>query len=687
MTRLYGALALLSAALAAFIALSHPLWPVLLSLALVIWSFAVCVHPLLWLAVLPACLPLAGFSPWTGWIGVEEFDLLCLGAAAGSLARLALQRRLPDRGLAATQRGERGAGDDAPASVASIATAAASGLPVARPGNGRQRLALAGLALLAASSLFAVWRGLVAAGGPPLDWFEGYEDPLNSLRLAKSFLLILLLLPSLRQLLRCSPKCCARYLAGGVLGGLAVAVVATIGERLAYPGLLDFTSAYRTTALFWEMHVGGAALDAFLALTLPFAVRAVRCAPTPRSWLAAALLAVLACYACLTTFSRALYLGVAVAVVALAWCLARQAPPARTLRCDQRSPPRWRARGNRVLVGLVVFEVLLVAGLGEFMGSRLASGQSDLVGRLTHWQESLSLLDDGSDLLFGRGLGRFPADYSATVAGREIPGRMHLVDDFDDRHLALSGPGWRAPQRGRWELLQRVPAPLAGTHQLGLVVRSAQPAMLVASVCHQHLLYAAACAEATAFVPGGGTWRRLERSLHASALLPESRRLPVPGFFSLRLLGPSELVEVDELSLIDGRGRQLLVNGDFSQGLARWFFAARHYFLPWHVDSLYLEMLLDQGAIGLGLLLAVVALAIANLVRSAAGGHELAPYVLAALLACMSAGLLVSVLDMPRVAFLLYLLLAYALFVDSSPDEHASSPAGPRQLPAGPGSV
>ena len=683
MTLLHGALAMLSAALAAFIAINHPLWSVFLPLALVVWSIAVCLHPLLWLAVLPAGLPLAGFSPWTGWIGVEEFDLLCLGAAAGSLARLVLQRLLPERWLPAADRRQYKPGDAAPAAVA---TAPAPGLPATGDTGGRQRLALVGLALLTASCLFAAWRGLVAAGGLPLDWYEGYEEPLNSLRVAKGFLLPLLLLPSLRHLLRCERRRSARYLTCGMVSGLAVAVLAALWERLAYPGLLDFSTAYRTTALFWEMHVGGAALDAFLALTLPFAVCAVRRAPTPGRWLSAALLVVLACYACLTTFSRALYLGLAVAAVVLLWCRVRQASAVGSGGCGRRQPPRWRQLANRGLAGILVVEVLLVAGLGEFMGSRLASGERDLVGRLTHWQEGLGLLTGGADFLFGRGLGRFPVDYSAAVAGREMPGRLHLVDDVDGRHLGLSGPAWRAPQRGRWELLQRVPAPLAGTHRFSLVARSAEPAVLVASVCHKHLLYAAACAESAVFVGGGGEWRRFELSLFASALLPESRQLPVPGFFSLRLLGPSQFVEVDRLSLIDGRGRPLLVNGDFSQGIARWFFAARHYFLPWHIDSLYLEMLLDQGALGLGLLLALAALAIANLLRSAAGGDELAPYLLAALLGCMAAGLFVSLIDMPRVAFLFHLLLCYALFIDHCPGGNARL-ARPGKLPELPGSV
>ena len=61
-----------------------------------------------------------------------------------------------------------------------------------------------------------------------------------------------------------------------------------LGERAAYPGLLDFSQPYRTTAAFWEMHVGGGAIDAYLALATPFAVWALISARSRRGFAAAA---------------------------------------------------------------------------------------------------------------------------------------------------------------------------------------------------------------------------------------------------------------------------------------------------------------------------------------------------------------------------------------------------------------
>ena len=79
---------------------------------------------------------------------------------------------------------------------------------------------------------------------------------------------------------------------------------------MAYPGLLNFSSDYRSTGLFWEMHVGGAALDGFLALTMPFAVRLLWTARNRRRWALGCAITLLGAYAAVTTFSRIVLLAV-----------------------------------------------------------------------------------------------------------------------------------------------------------------------------------------------------------------------------------------------------------------------------------------------------------------------------------------------------------------------------------------
>lgn len=666
----HGALALLAALLGGFVAAHHPLWSVWLPAAFVVWCVAVCRRPVLWLFVLPALLPVAGFSVWTGWIGVEEFDLLALGAVAGCQARRVVQQwRWPP--LRPSDAG------DGPALAAELPASVRHGTADRR--RRLLRMARIALLLMTLSYLLALGRGLVDSGGLPLGWFQAYEDPLNSLRVAKGFLLVLLLLPSLRSLLYAEPQRAAGCLAAGVATGLGWVALAVAGERAGYPGLFEFSTPYRSTAWFWEMHVGGAGLDGFLALAVPFAAYAVVYARTPLRWALASLLAVAAGYACLTTFSRGVYLAVGLSLIVLA-CLLRR--PAR--RAGEAAPAAepWRVHGNRALLLVLIIEVLAVLGFGDFMSSRLAAGERDLGGRLEHWRESLSLLDEPVDFLLGRGLGRFPANYSRHVPGREMPGRLHFIDDGKGSHLRLSGPRNDASLSATFELVQRLREPLAGRYALGLDLRAPQPATLRLSLCQKHLLYAAWCTEATVVVPpGGDEWRHYSLALKAHQATAARWQVPVPGFFSLRLHGPADFVEVDNLRLVDASGQQLLANGDFAEGSARWFFAARHYFLPWHVDSLFLETLIDQGALGLLLLLALLILAFANLRQGPGRKHFLAPYLLAALVGGLAVGVFSSLLDMPRSAFLFHLLLCSALFLGRPAAEEVSTaaPAPPRK--------
>ena len=171
------------------------------------------------------------------------------------------------------------------------------------------------------TGLLALYRGFADAGGFAFDWFAGYGDALNSLRVFKSLGFALLFVPLLQHEIAYSRALASQRLATGIVVGLTVVTLAVLWERAAFPGLLDFSTHYRTVALFWEMHVGGAAIDGYLALTTPFVVWALVSAHRPIPWAGAAALALLTGYACLTTFSRGVYLAVGWSLVLLGMLL------------------------------------------------------------------------------------------------------------------------------------------------------------------------------------------------------------------------------------------------------------------------------------------------------------------------------------------------------------------------------
>lgn len=293
---LAGLLALLALAAALALAAHHPLSAPLAMASVLLAAGLAGVWPPACLVALPALLPWLGLAPWTGWITVEETDLLVLALAAGAYARWALRPQ-----------------------------------PVAAGGAGLAGLVGALLFGLWLTSVgISLWRGVADAGGLVLDWYQAYRGPMNALRLAKSTLAVALLLPLWWRALRTVGALAGDRLTLGFALAHAGIALACLWERAAFPGLLNFSTDYRSTGLFWEMHVGGAALDGLLALSMPFALLAWLGARTRLGWALASATVLLGAYAGLTTFSRILLLALPLGLgltLLLRWRQMAQAQP------------------------------------------------------------------------------------------------------------------------------------------------------------------------------------------------------------------------------------------------------------------------------------------------------------------------------------------------------------------------
>ncbi len=55
---------------------------------------------------------------------------------------------------------------------------------------------------------------------------------------------------------------------------------------------------------------------------------------------------------------------------------------------------------------------------------------------------------------------------------------------------------------------------------------------------------------------------------------------------------------VDDMSLVDARGRELLGDGEFARGADHWFFTSDRHHLPWHAKNLWLHFYVEQGWLG-----------------------------------------------------------------------------------------
>ncbi len=619
--------------------------------ALCIWTILVVWWPHLWWWVVPALLPLLNFSTWSGWLVFEEFDLLLLGTLAGAYARLAWLSV---------------AAQDAPSSPRHFSNAVF-----------RRSLFLNGLlVLLATSTALALARGVADAGGFRFDWFAGYGDALNSWRVFKSLGFALLFIPLLRGQLTPSTSVAAALLAKGVVTGLTLVALATLWERAAFPGAVDFSAHYRTVALFWEMHVGGAAIDAYLVMTTPFVVWALLATRRPGVWAGLAVVALLVGYACLTTFARGVYLAIALPLLLLAsllWLQKHQKHPQSAVQRLRQYGAAWgwRTPAGVLLSVALVLEVAAVLMGGTFMTERLASAEKDLSSRMEHWQQGVDLLESPADWLLGKGLGRLPANYAAQGPQGEFSGDVkwgveQVVGSSPATFATLLGPPTRAQLAGAYELTQRVDSSVRGPFLLRLDVRVDQKTDLELFLCERHLLYDRDCQAAfvrvnPVMVGGQPVWQPLKVAFKGPALKLSPWYAPRLKMFSMAVANAAGQADVGNLLLISPGQPPLLRNGDFSQGLAHWFPAAQSYFEPWHLDNLLLEVLVERGVVNLIALLLLLAYALWQLVFGATRAHTLAPYLAASLVAVLLVGLVSSVMDVPRVAFLFFLLLFVAL--------------------------
>lgn len=794
----FAVLALLGAVAGLFLAWHYPLSRPGAVGAWVIVAAASIWWPRASLVAIPAALPAIGWMPWTGWLTFEEWDLLALAAGAGGYARLA---------MAAAPRAQTGRRDGAHLGCG--------------PGLGSAMLALALLASVGVS----LWRGFGDAGGFVWGWWQGYHEPMNSLRLAKPLVLAVWLLPLLRALLRPSPTAAAHALGLGLAGGLGVVSLLTVWERLAFTDLLNFSSDYRTTALFWEMHVGGAALDGFLVLTMPFAVRElIRPAAAWRSLLGLGLV-MLGAYASLTTFSRGVYLalplglglmavlhvlqvrrkpvlpaamsvgahwmaafvlagsfavgavvmfpgsgyrgvlaafaafallvtmaqelrtlpgrlvaaGVALGLVvallvgslaylvnkgpyivfAVVWCAGAYA----AMRAGDRnagtravdpavimltsfvallflmplvavhwggdralvpaaavsgllaigavfgrtgSTPRWPSsrQWQASVLGVMASSAIVVGVMmgGAYMEDRFSTGDRDLQGRLQHWSRGIDLLRTPMDWAFGKGLGRYPANHFLSGTMEDQVGDYRWLPT--SRTLVLTAGKHGQSWGSLFRVSQRVDA-FVGPVAVELELRTAVDAGIHVEICRKHLLYddGGCTVRDEALKAEGGAWQTVRLELAGKG---QGRGdWFAPGFitFSMGVNVDGRSVEIRHVLATTANGQELLRNGDFSAGMAHWFFSSDRHHMPWHMKSMPLHLLFEQGWVGLMLVSALWVTALWRVSAGAARDHDLAPALAAALVGFAIVGLFDSLLDAPRVALVFYALALVAVTI------------------------
>ena len=595
-------LLMLASALLAAGVVSHPLgeWRVITTLAL--YSLLVVRFPRLPLVLLPALLPVLDLAPLTGRFYLDEFDLLLLTTMILANCRA--------RAPAGSVKFPRMAGW------------------------------LFGLFVL--SVLVAIVRGMWPLTWPDLNSFNHYYSAFNGLRASKGLLWCVLLLPAVRQELADDAARTHRLFGLGMMLGVAAAAAVIVWERVAFPGLLNFGSSYRVAGAFSGMHNGGAAVEAYLVLGLPFVAWV---AVMQRQWLlrlCALGIFILGSYCMMVTYARGGYVALILAMIALVTAI----PFMRSIVL----------KPVQALMMVLLFALLAAVAVpvmqGSYMKGRFSTTPRDFAARSAHWMQALNLMHgDTETRLLGMGSGRYPALTFLSSAKGTRPATYRFMREADNTWLQLSSGD-------PLYFEQLVSVHPHRRYHLRFSARAAdENAVLGLPLCEKWLLYSVSCfTESVIIGDTHGKWQKFEVEMTSGDFRHRPWHAFRPVKFALFNAGDASL-EVDDVSLTEN-GQELIRNGGFEQVMDHWFFST-DTFEAWHFENTWLQLYFEQGAIGLALFVLLVSYAALFSATRLRDRDFPLPSLGAALLGFLALGTLDSLFDFPRLALVFFLVLNF----------------------------
>lgn len=589
--------------LAVYWVATFPVQPVLLGLFLVVSAVTIWYRPALLVVILPAALPIFDLAPWSGRFFFDEFDLLILLSIAIGYIRVR---------------------------------------PI--PGKNRQTdilLAMTG-GLLAISFAISAMRGLTPWQFPDANAFSNYYSPFNALRIAKGVLWAFLLYGLFARIVFAGHNL-PRLFAFGMVVGVAGTVFMIFWERFAFPGLLNFSEVYRVTGPFSQMHVGGADIETYLAIGTPFLVMLLFGKVSFWLRMVCILLLLGATYCVMVTFSRVGYGGFAVAfTLAIVAAIMKNS--------GDRPTGLFKRLAFPLLLLLAVLGIGMPIFNGQFAQERMALVEADLNIRQSHWESALKMRDAGwATTLLGMGVGRYPETHF--WRSDETRAASYWLGSEPENVFLRLGAG------NSMYVEQFVSLQPGNDYFVDLDVRSTQPnPQLTLSICEKWLLTSALCRTEAVSIIGNGTWQPVQLRIPSGDLGQGAWYANRPVKFSLYNTSQSATVELDNIQITDISGKKLLSNGDFSQKFDHWFFSVDND-LPWHIWSLPIQVLFDQGWLGVIAFGLFVPLGLWRAGQQAWRGNIGAGIFLAAGTGFVVIGTLDSLIDSPRLLLLFLLVM------------------------------
>ena len=155
---------------------------------------------------------------------------------------------------------------------------------------------------------------------------------------------------------------------------------------------------------------------------------------------------------------------------------------------------------------------------------------------------------------------------------------------------------------------------------------------------------------------------------HVSAPLPapiQRGRLPAPVELAFAT-GPGVLLDLAGVQLVGPDGRNVVANGDFAAGTARWFFTSDYHRL-WRIFDSPLSIWFEGGVLGTVAVTLLVVSALGGAAQAIRRGESTGAPIDGAMLAVLLCGCFDNIFEAPRIALLFDLVAMLGLLLGWPP--------------------
>ncbi|NOX32924.1 MAG: hypothetical protein GXP56_04200 [Deltaproteobacteria bacterium] len=561
------------------------------------------IFPFLWMFVVPASLPLLDFSPVTGWLFLNEFDLIILLTFLVFLLRK---------------------------------TKTKNALPFPKG-------AKFCIVLLSCSYIVSTIKGIFPLESIDMNSFSNYYSGYISLRIVKGYVEALMILPMIRLDIGNFANI-KKYLIPGFLTGFAGVVFFALWERQLFPGLFNFSNDYRITSTFFEMNTGGAFIDGYLSMLLPLVFSCFLFRRTLISKLIGLGLFGTGLYALLMTFSRICYASFLISMMPLIAGIAV---------ISQKKLKAVVFGGIIVLTAVILTIPVLKGGFIKYRFGRLSQG---IDTRTRHWEDAIEKMDaTAGTVFFGMGPGTYPKTYFKKTDSIK-PGFYQFETQGNNPFLRLF-PG------DSLYFGQRISLKPDKKYKLTFKARSSKnKGRLTFPICEKSVLHSFSCNWKTIDIVNKKNIWGDYRIIYPGFKIGQGRiyqKRPVE--FALYNGNRDIVIDIDNISLTDNAGKNILKNGDFSHGSDFWFFTTDNP-LPWHIDNLWISQFFEQGITGLVVFCIFVLFTLIHLILDILKKDMFSLILFCSFCGFFIVGLVNSLFDSPRILFLFYFVSFISIF-------------------------